>query len=121
MKQPELEAKRVDLLQLEGRLLKQRAELRDRLLLELSTAQGDVLKNEALLATLTEVKESSSSIEVSLNESSAVRSKLMEQFAQYQQMCNGAARFYIEIRRNYNISVAVFTKLFLISIDGQDV
>lgn len=45
----------------------------------------------------------------------------MEQFAQYRQVCDGAARFYIEIGRIYNISVAVFTKLFLISIEGEEV
>lgn len=121
LKQPELEAKRIELLQLEGRLLKQRTDLRDRLLRELSTAQGDVLKNEALLSTLTEVKESSRSIEVSLAESSGVRSQLMEQFAQYRPMCEGAARFYIEIRRIYNVSVTVFTELFLKSIESQEV
>lgn len=121
VKQPHLEAKRIELLQLEGHLLKQRADLRDRLLNELSTAEGDILKNDKLLATLTEVKASSTSIESSLAESSGVRTKLMEEYGQYEELCGGAARFYIGISSVYNLSVAVFTKLFLISIESQEV
>ena len=45
-KQPELEIKRIALLQNEGKLWKQRIELQDKLLHELSAAQGDILKNE---------------------------------------------------------------------------
>lgn len=46
LKKPDLDIKRVNLLQNEGKLLKQRSELQDKLLLELSSATGDILKNE---------------------------------------------------------------------------
>lgn len=46
LKRPDLEVKRIQLLQNEGQLWKQRLELQDKLLLELSTAQGDILKND---------------------------------------------------------------------------
>lgn len=46
LKQPELETKRKKLLQDEGQLWKQQMELQDKLLEELSAAQGDILKNE---------------------------------------------------------------------------
>lgn len=49
LKKPELEIKRKKLLQNEGQLWKQQLELQDRLLEELSTAQGEILKNEVLL------------------------------------------------------------------------
>lgn len=45
LKRPELETKRISLLQNEGKLWKQRTELQDKLLIELSTAKGDILKN----------------------------------------------------------------------------
>lgn len=47
-KKPELEIQRKKLLQNEGQLWKQQLELQDRLLEELSTAQGDILKNEVI-------------------------------------------------------------------------
>lgn len=46
LKQPELEIQRKKLLQNEGQLWKQQLKLQDRLLEELSAAQGDILKNE---------------------------------------------------------------------------
>lgn len=46
VKQPELETKRIVLLQNESDLLKKREELQEKLLLELSKSQGDILKNE---------------------------------------------------------------------------
>lgn len=46
VKQPELETKRIALLQRESELLKKRQTLQEKLLLELSASQGDILKNE---------------------------------------------------------------------------
>lgn len=46
LKQPELEEKRLQLLQNEGQLGKQKLDLQDKLLVELSSAKGDILKNE---------------------------------------------------------------------------
>lgn len=48
LKQPELEEKRLHLLQNEGQLGKQKLDLQDKLLVELSSAQGDILKNEVI-------------------------------------------------------------------------
>lgn len=46
VKQPDLETKRISLLQNESDLLKKREELQEKLLLELSKSQGDILKND---------------------------------------------------------------------------
>lgn len=46
VKQPELETKRIELLQMESKFCKDRQELQNKLLLELSNSQGDILKNE---------------------------------------------------------------------------
>lgn len=48
VKQPELETKRVSLLQNESDLLKKREKLQEKLLLELSKSQGDILKNDVI-------------------------------------------------------------------------
>ena len=40
-----MEAKRIELLQNEGKLMSEKIELQDKLLLELSLAEGDILKN----------------------------------------------------------------------------
>lgn len=54
VKQPELETKRIALLQKESELLKKRQDLQEKLLLELSTSQGDILKNEVKTNLLNE-------------------------------------------------------------------
>lgn len=46
VKHPEMEIKRIELLQTESKLWKDRLELNDKLLFELSNSQGDILKNE---------------------------------------------------------------------------
>lgn len=52
LKKPELEQKRVELLKNEGELLQKKTKLQDKLLEELSNAQGDILKNEVRTATV---------------------------------------------------------------------
>lgn len=46
VKQPDLETKRIALLQRESELLKKRQALQEKLLQELSASQGDILKNQ---------------------------------------------------------------------------
>lgn len=52
VKQPTLETKRISLLQNESDLLKKRKELQEKLLLELSESQGDILKNEVHICSM---------------------------------------------------------------------
>lgn len=49
VKQPEMETKRIELLQMESKLWRERQELNHKLLYELSNSQGDILKNEVLI------------------------------------------------------------------------
>lgn len=49
VKQPELETKRISVLQNESDFLKKRSELQEKLLMELSKSQGDILKNEVII------------------------------------------------------------------------
>lgn len=121
MKNPNLEQKRVELLKNEGVLLKQRIELEDSLLEELSLAQGDILKNEQLLKTLNEVKESSSIIDKSLRESSQVKETLLADYTQLRELCLKASVFYINLSSCYELSSLVFIKLFLYALELHDI
>uniref|UniRef100_A0A1I8MV06 Dynein heavy chain, cytoplasmic n=1 Tax=Musca domestica TaxID=7370 RepID=A0A1I8MV06_MUSDO len=121
MKNPSLEQKRVELLRNEGVLLKQRIELEDKLLEELSFAQGDILKNEKLLKTLNEVKESSTVIDNSLKESSAVKETLLADYTQLKELCNKASVFYVNFLASYELSSLVFIKLFLSALELHDI
>ena len=121
MKNPELEHKRVNLLKNEGVLLKQRIELEDKLLEELSLAQGDILKNEKLLKTLNEVKESSSVIEKSLQESSKIKGTLLEDYTSLRDLCSKASMFYIKLSKCYELSSMIFIKLFLNALELHDI
>lgn len=58
VKQPELETKRISVLQNESDFLKKRSELQEKLLLELSKSQGDILKNEVNIRACVHVSES---------------------------------------------------------------
>lgn len=116
-KKPDLEAKRIELLKMEGSLLQKKIDMEDNLLEELSDSQGDVLKNEKLLQTLNQVKESSLKIDKSLKESSNIKATLEEEYKQYRDICSKAATLYIGINRKYELSSIVFSSLYLQALE----
>jgi len=119
IKHPETEQKRIQLLQNEGKLMQEKILLQDKLLEELSHAEGDILKNEKLLATLNQIKESSTDIEKSLNESHEVRIKLLENYNEYKDICSQSAAFYVGMSKIYELHPKSFTKIFLEVLDKQ--
>ncbi|XP_035794419.1 cytoplasmic dynein 2 heavy chain 1-like [Anopheles albimanus] len=124
-KQPAIERKRAELLQEEGKLMKEKLNLQDKLLQELSAAQGDILKNEPLLATLNSIKASAVAIEKSLAEFVQVRDTIMEHYTQRTVLSEMAAKLYMGIRKFYALSVTKYIAIFLSVIDndkhtGQD-
>ncbi|XP_055390537.1 cytoplasmic dynein 2 heavy chain 1 [Condylostylus longicornis] len=112
-KKPEIEERRINLLKNEGKLLKERANLEKKLLAELNSAQGDILKNEKLLKALNEIKEKGANIDQSLRESSEVKIALLEEYNQYRDFCLKTATFYINASSVYDISVSAFLKIYL--------
>uniref|UniRef100_T1GD24 Dynein heavy chain AAA module D4 domain-containing protein n=1 Tax=Megaselia scalaris TaxID=36166 RepID=T1GD24_MEGSC len=116
-KNPKLEEKRVELLKMEGSLLQQKIDMEDNLLEELSNSQGDILKNEKLLRTLNEVKESSLKIDKSLQESFNLKSALEEEYKQYRDICSKAASLFLGINRKYELSSIVFSNLYLKTLE----
>jgi dynein heavy chain 2 len=77
------------------------------------------LKNEKLLATLNQIKESSVDIEKSLNESHEIRVKLFDNYNQYREICSQSASFYVGIAKIYELNPNSFTKIFLEVLDKQ--
>lgn len=118
---PQLELERRQALADEGRQLSERARLQAVLLHALSSADGDLLRNDALLATLNEVKQSSLAIDAALQQSHRVRVELMRQYGEYREYCQEAARFYLGVRTAYGLDVTRFTELFEQSIADADV
>ena len=66
---PELESKKTELLKTEEDYKIQLSKLEDTLLEELASAKGNILENKELLESLNKTKESSATIEKSLEES----------------------------------------------------
>ncbi|KAH8413035.1 hypothetical protein KR009_007595, partial [Drosophila setifemur] len=112
-KNAELEQQRIALLQKEGDLLKQRMDMQDKLLEQLSKSEGDILRNEALLATLNEVKQSSAQIDEALGESAKIKDTLLSQFGSLRELCSKAASFYAGLIKGYHLSALVYIELFL--------
>ncbi|XP_060645040.1 cytoplasmic dynein 2 heavy chain 1 [Drosophila nasuta] len=114
-----LEQQRIELLQREGELLKQRMQLQDKLLEQLSKAEGDILRNEPLLASLNEVKQSSAQIDAALEQSGQVKQTLLAEFGALRELCVKAAEFYAGLCQGYELSALVFIELFLGALRGQ--
>lgn len=74
-----------------------------------------------MLETLNEVKTSSHQIDVSLQESSEIKRKLMTEYEQYKDICSRAAKLYVEINTIYIIPVNVFMVLYVKCISLEKV
>uniref|UniRef100_A0A182JQU2 Cytoplasmic dynein 2 heavy chain 1 n=1 Tax=Anopheles christyi TaxID=43041 RepID=A0A182JQU2_9DIPT len=118
-KQPEIERKRTELLQEEGKLMKEKLNLQDKLLQELSSAQGDILKNEPLLNTLSSIKSSAAAIEKSLEEFTHVRDTIMEHYTHRTALSEMAAKLYMGLRCFYAMNVEKYVSIFLSVIDND--
>ncbi|KAH8376856.1 hypothetical protein KR093_001749 [Drosophila rubida] len=114
-----LEQQRIELLQREGELLKQRMQLQDKLLEQLSNAEGDILRNEPLLASLNEVKQSSAQIDAALEQSGQLKQTLLAEFGALRTLCVQAAEFYAGLCQGYELSALVYIELFLGALRGQ--
>ncbi|EDX05339.1 GD21850 [Drosophila simulans] len=113
LKNGELEQQRIELLQKEGHLLKQRMEMQDKLLEQLSKSEGDILKNEQLLESLNEIKQGSAQIDEALKQSVQIRDTLLAQFGSLRELSSRAATFYAGLIQGYELSALVYIELFL--------
>lgn len=70
---------------------------------------------------MNEVKTSSSQIDLSLQESTEIKTKLMEEYGQYKDICSRSASLYVGINQIYSMSVNVFMALYVKSISIEKV
>lgn len=73
------------------------------------------------METLNEVKTSSSQIDYSLQESTDIKRKMMQEYEQYKDICSRAAKLYVGINQIYSLSVNVFMSLYVKSINLEKV
>ncbi|KAF4526157.1 hypothetical protein B566_EDAN008193 [Ephemera danica] len=120
---PELEARRGELLAEEEKSRARLDQLQEKLLLKLSSAQGDVLQNKELLASLNETKASSAAISASLKESSKLQSALEVEREAYRPLAHFGSLLYFatldlaHVNSTYHFSVSSFLRLFQQALD----
>ncbi|XP_047109239.1 cytoplasmic dynein 2 heavy chain 1 [Schistocerca piceifrons] len=120
---PHLETRRSDLLRQEEDFKMKLEKLQEELLQRLVCAEGDILQNEELLASLNETKASSAAVRQSLVESSALQHELNKECEVYKPYAEfGSNLFFVinslgKVNSMYKFSVASFKRLFQKALD----
>lgn len=115
---PELESKKTDLLRTEEDFKIQLAKLEDTLLEELASAKGNILENKELLESLNKTKESSATIETSLQESLVLTEKLDKEREVYLPLAETGSKLYFviscldNVNSMYKFSLNCYLNLF---------
>lgn len=94
---PELESKKTELLKTEEDFKIQLSKLEDSLLEELASAKGNILENKELLESLNKTKESSATIEKSLEESLKLTESLDKEREVYLPLAETGSKLYFVI------------------------
>lgn len=115
---PELESKKTELLKTEEDFKIQLAKLEESLLEELASAKGNILENKELLESLNKTKESSATIEKSLNESSKLTESLDKEREVYLPLAETGSKLYFvivcldSINNMYKFSLNSYLSIF---------
>ena len=116
--QPELEKQKSEMLAQEEAYKVELAGLEKNLLEALSTAEGDLLQNVALIDTLTNTKEAASKIAIALEESGRASEELDRQREVYRGFAKDGSRLFFLVSQlqavnpMYQYSLASFIKIF---------
>ena len=123
--QPELEARKTQLLEEEERLKIQLSEFEKKLLESLGNSTGNILENKPLIATLEQTKKQSSQIETALNESGQLQVSLDQQREVYRNFSIIGSNLFmvfgdlLKMNNMYQFSLAAFIKLFNRALDSR--
>ncbi|XP_023209639.1 cytoplasmic dynein 2 heavy chain 1-like, partial [Centruroides sculpturatus] len=115
---PELEQRRMQLLEQEEELKLQLTKLEESLLEQLASAQGNILENKELIASLNNTKSSSLNISSALKESQQLQLSLEEERKVYLPLAQFGSNLYfvitelIKLNNMYDFSLSTFFKLF---------
>lgn len=124
--QPELESKKMELLENEDRLKGSLVRLEDELLAELGSSSGNILENKSLLDNLTKTKSESTKIAASLRESAELNAKLDLSRDIYRPLSRKGALLFLKINQlsrinnMYRFSLAYFSRLFLTCLEHSN-
>ena len=116
--QPELEARKTQILEEEERLKIQLADFEKQLLTELANSSGNILENKTLIDSLNMTKTQSSQIEKSLAESKNLQISLDQQREVYRNFALIGSNLFmvfgdlIKLNTMYQFSLSSFIKLF---------
>lgn len=123
--QPELEARKTQLLEEEERLKIQLAEFEKKLLESLGKSTGNILENKPLIATLEQTKAQSSQIETALTESGQLQVSLDQQREVYRDFSIIGSNLFmvfgdlLKMNNMYQFSLAAFIKLFNRALESR--
>ncbi|BES90289.1 heavy chain [Nesidiocoris tenuis] len=118
IEKPDLETRRLELLQEEQQLKNKLYFLQEKVLKELVESQGDILQNQELLDSLKKTKESSDAIKQSLEEAVSVKIAMTNECAAYKSFALLGTRMFFacasmsNVNNMYHLSVNRFISLF---------
>lgn len=116
--QPELEARKTQILEEEERLKIQLSEFEKKLLEALAKSTGNILENKPLISSLNQTKQQSSQIEKALQESSQLQVSLDQQREVYRDFSVIGSNLFmvfgdlLKMNNMYQFSLSAFIKLF---------
>jgi len=116
--QPELEARKTQLLEQEERLKIQLSEFEKKLLEALANSTGNILENKPLIQSLNATKQQSSQIQKALEESSSLQVSLDQQREVYRNFSITGSNLFmvfgdlLKMNNMYQFSLSSFIKLF---------
>lgn len=123
---PELESKKTELLRTEEDFKIQLSKLEDTLLQELANAKGNILENKELLESLNKTKESSATIEKSLEESIKLTESLDKEREAFLPLAETGSKLYFviscldSINNMYKFSLNSYLNIFQKSLKKAD-
>ena len=121
---PELELKKSDLLRQEEDLKLQLSTLEKQLLQQLASSEGNILENKALLASLTDTKTKSLTINQSLTQSQELQGKLDQEREVFRPFAVAGSTVYFMtldlriVNHMYQFSLPIFLHLFGKTLDA---
>ena len=123
---PELEHKKIELLETEETLKMNLDTLQKKLLTELAESTGNILENVSLLESLNKTKAESLNIANSLKESETLNTKLDKERNFYKPLASKGADIYLllsdlcKVNNMYKFSLAYFVSIFIKCLQGGD-
>ena len=123
---PEVEQKRINLLKLQGEFIVKLKDLEDNLLFSISSAEGDILENDEMIATLDNLKQQSTIIQKEMDQSTRVLMEVEETTNQYKPLANTSSKLFFALKMFsqvslfYQFSLKYYLKIIVDLLDSNE-